>query len=189
MRKNFSGKQRAPMLYPQPVCIIAAYGEDGTPNAMNVAWGGVCDYDKLFFAVAADHKTTKNILKRKAFTVSMATADFVKECDYLGIVSGNSVPDKMARAGFRCEASAFVDAPLIAELPLAIECELISFDPATDYLIGRIVNVSADERILDENGQVDPTKLRPITFDPVHMAYRVLGEAVGKAFSDGKALK
>ena len=117
MRKNFGPK---PLLYPQPVFIIATYGEDGTPNAMNAAWGGISEENQITICISAGHKTTANILSRKAFTVSMATADYVTACDYVGIVSGNKVPDKFASAGFHASKSEFVDAPLIDELPMAV---------------------------------------------------------------------
>ena len=189
MRKNFKNNQGGPILYPQPVFIIAAYGDDGVPNAMNVAWGGISEYDELSFCVSNDHKTTENILARKAFTVSMADADHVAECDYLGIVSGNDVPDKMEKIGFHCTKSEFVDAPIIEELPMTVECTLVSYDKESCRLVGRIVNVSADERILAENGKIDPQKLRPITFDAVNHAYLVIGEQVGNAFRDGLKFK
>lgn len=186
MRKNF-GVQ--PAVYPMPVFIIATYGEDGTPDAMNAAWGGISEANELSICISADHKTTENILKRKAFTVSMADADHVVECDYVGIVSGNDVPDKFDKAGFHAIKSEFVDAPVIEELPMAVECKLISYDPETCRLVGEIVNVNADEKVLNEKGQVDPAKLRPITFDAMNNAYLVLGEKVGNAFADGAALK
>ena len=107
----------------------------------------------------------------------------------MGITSGNRIPDKFARAGFHATASQFVNAPLIDELPMAMECDLISYDPESCRLVGRIVNVSADESILNENGKVDPAKLRPITFDPMNNTYVVLGETVGQAFKDGAKLK
>ena len=186
MRKNFGPK---PLLYPQPVFIIATYGEDGTPNAMNAAWGGISEENQITICISAGHKTTANILSRKAFTVSMATADYVTACDYVGIVSGNKVPDKFARAGFHASKSEFVDAPLIDELPMAVECKLISYNPETCCLIGEIVNVSADESVLNETGKVDPRNLKPITFDPMNNAYLVLGEKVGNAFKDGTAMR
>lgn len=186
MRKNF-GVQ--PAVYPMPVFIIATYGEDETPDAMNAAWGGISEANELSICISADHKTTENILKRKAFTVSMADADHVVECDYVGIVSCNDVPDKFAKAGFHAIKSEFVDAPVIEELPMAVECKLISYDPETCRLVGEIVNVNADEKVLNEKGQVDPAKLRPITFDAMNNAYLVLGEKVGNAFADGAALK
>lgn len=186
MRKNFGVK---PICYPQPVFIIATYGADGTPDAMNAAWGGISEENELSICISADHKTTENILLRKAFTVSMATAETVVACDYVGIVSGTKVPDKFARAGFHATKSEFVDAPLIDELPMAVECELISYNPESCRLVGRIVNVSADESVLGDNGKVDPAKLRPITFDPMNNAYLVLGDKVGNAFRDGMQLK
>ena len=186
MRKNFGPK---PLLYPQPVFIIATYGEDDTPNAMNAAWGGISEENQITICISAGDKTTANILSKKAFTVSMATAEYVTACDYVGIVSGNKVPNKFARAGFHASKSEFVDAPLIEELPMAVECKLISYNPETCCLIGEIVNVSADESVLNETGKVDPRKLKPITFDPMNNAYLVLGEKVGNAFKDGTAMR
>lgn len=186
MRKNFGAK---PYTYPQPVFILAAYGEDGTPDAMNAAWGGISDDNELSMCISAGHKTTKNILAKGAFTVSMATVKYLAACDYVGIVSGNTVPDKFEKAGFHAVKSAFVDAPLIEELPVAVECRLKSYDPESCRMVGEIVNVSADESVLDENGNVDVAKVRPITFDPFNNNYVALGEIAGKAFHDGKELK
>lgn len=186
MRKNFGAK---PMCYPMPVYILASYGADGTPNAMNAAWGGISEETEISLCISAEHKTTENILARKAFTVSMATADQLVACDYVGVVSGTKVPDKFARAGFHATKAEFVDAPLIDELPMALECSLISYDPETCRLVGRIVNVCADEAVLGENGKVDVQKLRPITYDPMNHHYLVLGEKAGRAFHDGLALK
>ena len=177
------------MCYPMPVFIIGTYGADGTPDAMNAAWGGISEEQEISICVSADHKTTENILARKAFTVSMATAEYMTACDYVGIVSGNKVPDKFAKAGFHATKSDFVDAPLIDELPMALECQLISYDPESCRLVGRIVNVSADQAVLGDNGKVDVSKLRPITYDPMNHHYLVLGEKVGQAFHDGLALK
>ena len=186
MRKNFGSK---PLCYPMPVYIIATYGADGTPNAMNAAWGGISEDDQISICVSAGHKTMENILCRKAFTVSMATADQLVACDYVGIVSGNKEPDKFAKAGFHATKSSFVDAPLIDELPMALECELLSYDPESCRLVGKIVNVCAEESILNEDGKVDPAKLRPITYDPMNHDYLVLGQKAGKAFHDGAARK
>ncbi|MDD6175033.1 MAG: flavin reductase family protein [Firmicutes bacterium] len=186
MRKNFGSKT---WLYPQPVLIVATYGEDGTPDAMNAAWGGISESDELSMCLSAEHKTVKNILKRGAFTVSMATAKYVTECDYVGIVSGNDVPDKLVKAGFHTTKSEYVDAPVIDELPLAIECRMISYDEESCRMVGKIINVSADESILDASGTIDVEKLEPITYDPVRHTYRKLGEKVGCAFQDGTKLK
>lgn len=186
MRKNFGAK---PYTYPQPVFILAAYGEDGTPCAMNAAWGGISDDNELSMCISAGHKTTKNILAKGAFTVSMATVKYLAACDYVGIVSGNTVPDKFEKAGFHAVKSAFVDAPLVEELPVAVECRLKSYDENTCRMVGEIVNVSVDESVLDENGNVDVAKVRPITFDPFNNTYVALGEIAGKAFHDGKELK
>ncbi len=186
MRKNFGAK---PLSYPQPVFIIATYGEDGTPNAMNAAWGGISDTKEISMCLDVNHKTVKNILDRGAFTVSMADAAHVVACDYVGIVSGNKVADKFAKAGFHATKSEFVDAPLIDELAVAIECKLKDYNPDTCILRGEIVNVSVDERVLDEEGKVDAGKVAPIIFDPFNNDYLKVGEKVGKAFSDGKQLK
>ena len=185
MRKNFGPK---PILYPQPVFIIAAYDENGVPNAMNAAWGGISESDEISMCISENHKTTENILARKAFTVSMGTADQVAACDYVGVVSGNKVPDKVAKAGFHTTKSEYVDAPLIDELPMAVECRLKSYDPDTCRLVGEVVNVCADENVLTE-GKIDPAKLRPIVFDGMNHTYMTLGDVVGKAFSDGLKLK
>ncbi len=186
MRKNFGAK---PFMYPLPVLIIASYDEDGMPNAMNAAWGGIADYKQIALYLSAEHKTMKNILKKKAFTVSMADATHVLEADYVGIVSGNNVPDKLERAGLHTTKSEFVDAPLIDEFPMALECKFVSFDEESELLIGEIVNVCVDEKALNEDGKIDPMKLNPITYDPANHAYYSLGEKVGNAFSDGKKLK
>lgn len=186
MRKNFGPKA---MCYPMPVFIIGTYNADGTPNAMNAAWGGISEETEISICVDSGHKTAENVLSRKAFTVSMATAKYVAACDYVGIVSGNKEPEKFSKAGFHATKSDFVDAPLIDELPMTLECELISYDEESCRLVGRIVNVSADESVLGKNGKVDVKKLSPITFDPVNHQYLVLGEPAGQAFHDGLALK
>ena len=183
MRKNFGAK---PMCYPMPVYLIGTYGADRTPNAMNAAWGGISEDTEISICISADHKTTENILFRKAFTVSMATAKHIAACDYVGIVSGNKVPDKFARAGFHAIKSENVNAPLIEELPMALECKVKSFTDG--ILIGEIMNVNADESILTD-GKIDPAKLKPITYDPVNNKYIALGAIVGNAFSDGLKLK
>lgn len=185
MRKNFGAKA---ILYPMPVLIIGSYDENGKPDAMNAAWGGISEETEISICISAEHKTTKNIIARGAFTVSIADAENVAACDYVGIVSGNKEPDKIEKAGWHAAKSEFVDAPLFDELPMALECKLISYDEKTCRLVGEIVNVCADERILDENGKVDLNKFSPITYDPVHHTYRKLGDVAGKAFSDGLRL-
>lgn len=185
MRKNFGAK---PWMYPMPVLIIAAYDKDGNACCMNAAWGGISEADEISMCLSPGHKTVKNILETKAFTVSMATADTITACDYVGIVSGNSEPDKMEKAGFTTEKAQFVSAPVICQLPMALECELISYDPDSCRMVGKIKSVNADEAVLTD-GKIDPMKLKPITFDPVNNKYLVLGEAIGNAFSDGNQLK
>lgn len=185
MRKNFGAK---PILYPQPVFIVGTYDEQGIPDAMNAAWGGISEANEISMCLSAGHKTVKNILARKAFTVSMATVETMVACDYVGIVSGNQEERKMEKAGFHTVKSEFVDAPLIEELPMAVECKLISYDEETCRLVGEIVNVCAEESVLTD-GNIDPMKLCPITYDGMNRAYYALGEKVGNAFKDGAALK
>lgn len=174
-----------PVMHPMPVLIIATYDDNGVPNAMNAAWGIITDMNEISISMG-DHKTTDNLAKTGAFTVSMATEEYVTACDYVGVESARKVPDKFARAGFHATKSEKVNAPLIDELPMALECKLKSLD--NGILIGEIVNVNADESILTD-GKIDPKKLKPISFDPVNNTYIGLGNVVGKAFGDGLKLK
>ena len=176
MRKNFGAKA---ILYPMPVLIIVTYDESGKPNAMNAAWGGISEETQISIWISAEHKTAKNMVKTGAFTVSIADAENVVACDYVGIVSGNKKPDKIEKAGWHATKSEFVYAPLFDELPMALECKLISYDKETCRLVSEIVNVCADESILDENGKINLEKFNPITYDPIHHTYRKLGDVVG----------
>lgn len=185
MRKDFGAKC---WLYPMPVLIVGSYDENMVPNAMNAAWGGIYDTNMVMVCLADDHKTTENIKKSGAFTLSFATTKTVAPCDYVGIVSANDVPDKFIRAGFHATKSSLVNAPIIDELPMTVECRLIKFNE-DGICIGEIVNISADESILDEEGRVDAKKLDPIIYDSVSHAYWSFGEKVGRAFSDGKSIK
>ena len=180
-RINFGAKT---WVYPMPVLIIATYDENGMPNAMNAAWGMISDVNEIIISMAS-HKTTKNLAVTGEFTVSFATEDTVIPCDYVGIISGNDVPDKFEKAGFHATKSEYVNAPLIVELPMALECRVKSYED--EILIGEIVNVNADESILT-NGKIDMRKLKPIAYDPVGHTYVGMGATVGHAFSDGKQL-
>ena len=185
MRKNFGVK---PWLYPQPVLIIATYDAEGNPDAMNAAWGGQYSSNQVMLSLG-EHKTTENIKLKGAFTVSFATGSQVVASDYVGIVSANDTPDKMKKSGFTTTKSEFVDAPLINELPLTLECKLVKFNE-DGKVIGEIMNVSADEYILgEEDDSIDVAELDAIVFDPVNAAYLRLGEKVGNAFRDGAKLK
>ena len=186
MRKNF-GVQT--WLYPMSVLIIGTYDESGKANAMNAAWGGIHDTNQIGVCIDPGHKTAKNLQSRRFFTVSIADAAHTAECDYLGLVSGNQEPDKLGKAGFHVHKGEFADAPVIEELPMTLECRLISYDPETGCTVGEILNVSADERVLDENGKISAEKLQPVTFDPVRHTYLKLGAIAGKAFQDGLKLK
>lgn len=186
MRKNLGAKA---ILYPMPVLIIGTYDENGKPNAMNAAWGGISEETEISICVDDSHKTAENVVEAGAFTVSVADKSNVIAADYVGIVSGNKEEDKIAKCGWTAVKSEFVNAPIFKELPFALECKLISYDKETCRLVGEIVNISVDESILGEDGKISLDKFFPITYDPVGHTYRTLGEVVGKAFSDGKSLK
>ncbi len=181
-RINFGPK---PFLYPMPVLIVGTYDENGMPNAMNAAWGAITDMNEITISMSP-HKTTENLLKSGAFTVSFATEDTVVACDYVGVETASKVPDKFSKADFHAIKSENVNAPIIEELPMALECKVKSYED--EILVGEIVNVCAKESILTD-GKVDPKKLKPIAYDPVNHTYMGLGEVVGKAFHDGLQLK
>ena len=185
MRQNFGAK---PILYPMPVLIIGTYNSDGSANAMNAAWGGISEENEITVCIDSGHKTAENLTITQAFSVSVATASTLVSADYVGIASGNSTPDKIAKAGWSVLKSDFVNAPVFEELPLTIECRVKSYDTESCRLVGEIVNVSADDSVLTD-GKIDADKLVPITYDPVSHTYRKIGEVIGRAFSDGKRLK
>ena len=174
------------VITPEGVFIIGTYDENGVPNAMNAAWGMRSDTGEITLMLAK-HKTTENFEKTGAFTVAFGTADTVLISDYFGMETGRKV-NKIEKAGCHTHRSAHVNAPIIEEFPLTLECRVKSWDTETGYVIGEIVASQADESILTD-GKVDLGKLRPIIFDPSFNAYRVVGEVVGKAFSDGLKLK
>lgn len=186
MRKDFGAKT---WLFPMPVLIVAAYDADGVPNAMNAAWGGIYTDDMVGICLSENHKTTRNILKTGAFTVSPATADAIVECDYVGIVSGNKVPDKLSRAGITVKKAQSVNAPIIEQLPVALECELVSYDEESCYMVGRIVNVSAVNDVLDAEGNISLGKVKPVVYDPISHDYLAVSDKVADAFVVGKRLK
>ena len=180
-RKNF-GNQHALVTTPQPCVMIATWDKDHNPDVMMAAWAGQLDYSQIVISLSK-HKTTDNLAVTNAFTVSFADERTVAESDYFGLVSGNDVPDKVARAGFTVTPSPNVDAPIINEYPLTLECRVVSFEDG--MLIGEVVNQSADESILTD-GKIDLTKLKPIVFDASAMCYRALGDSVGQAWGSGK---
>ena len=175
-------------MFPCPVLIIATYNEDGSPDAMNAAWGGIYDTNQIMLCLSDDHVTTKNILRNKAFTVAFADAAHVTEADYVGIVSGNDVPDKLNRADLHTVKAEHVNAPLIEEFPVAAECTLNHVNE-DGIIVGDIVNITADESVLDGKGNLDIGKANFISYNSAAHDYRVLGEKVGNAFSDGKKIK
>ncbi len=184
MKKNFGNKN---WMFPMPVLMIATYGEDGTPNVMNAAWGGITLEDEITICIDTSHKSWANIAAKKAFTVSFGTADTAAQCDYLGIVSGKNTPDKTARSGFTTTPSEFVDAPVINELPLVLECRLVSMNEENCNVVGKIVNCAVEESALTD-GKPDASKMKPLCFDTCSHTYRLMGDVVAKAFSAGKKL-
>ena len=185
MRKDFGAKA---LLFPMPVLIIGTYDKYGNPDAMNAAWGGISDDTQISICLSPSHKTVDNLKLRGAFTVSVADTKHVTECDYVGIVSGHKVADKFFKAGFLDTKSPNVVAPLLDELPFALECKVISYDDETCRLVGEIINVCADESVLTD-GKIDISKLQPIIYNPSVHTYHAIGEKVGNAFSDGKKIQ
>jgi len=187
-RKNFSDKA---VITPLPAIMIATWDENQNPDVMMAAWGGQCGPKHITFELSK-HKTTDNIRLKKAFTISFATKNDIVQSDYFGIVSGNDVPDKVAKAGFTITPSPNVDAPIINEYKLTLECKVVTFDEDENggaRVIGEIVNMSADESILDGAGNIDLGKLQPVIFDSSNNTYRVVGEKVGQAWGSGKAIQ
>lgn len=185
MRKNLGVK---PYICPMPVLIISTYDENGVANAMNAAWGTICDTDRICIFLSKTHKTVENIMKNKAFCVSFANVCNVTQADYVGIASGHKTADKIEKAGWHVTRSEFVNAPLIDELPMALECKYVSYDEESECMIGEIINVSVEDTIMQVDNSIDMTKFRPIAYDPVNHDYLELGGKVGKAFYEGKKL-
>lgn len=187
MKRNLGN---TPVVAPLPVLIVATYDENGVPNAMNAAWGGQCGYHHVALNLSLGHKTTENLKHSKAFTLSIATVDTLVISDYFGLVSGRK-ENKIEKTGVHVTHSEFVNAPIIDEYPLTLECKVVEMQEVLGemHVVGEVVNVQADESILDAQSKVDLGKLQPISFDPVLRAYRMLGEVVGKAFKDGGKIK
>ena len=184
MRKDYGVKQ---WVFPMPVLIIGTYDQNGKANAMNAAWGAQFDYDKVIIALS-DHKTTDNLKVSKAFTLSFATKKTVKASDYVGIVSGRKEPNKVETAGLTPIKSNKVNAPLFKEYPLTLECEVEEYNEETGALIGKIINASVDESIINGN-KIDTDELEALAFDPINHKYRLVGEEVADAFKVGNELK
>ncbi|MBQ7540748.1 MAG: flavin reductase family protein [Clostridia bacterium] len=187
MKKDL-GVQTA--VFPMPVLMIASYDENGKVDVMNAAWGTICGTDKIALCISEGHKTFANIRKSGAFTVSLADTAHVREADYFGIASGNKTDDKFERTGMKAVPSSRVNAPIVEDFPIAMECELCDVVKTEHFhaVIGRIVNVVADEDVQDADGQIDASKLNAICFDPFRHLYYAVGDAVGAAWSCGKEL-
>ncbi len=187
MKKNIKTTEA---IFPMPVLMIATYNEDGSIDVMNAAWGTMIERDIVGLNLSEGHKTVKNIKKRQAFTVSIADVSHVKEADYFGMVSGNDTPNKFENSGLTATKSDNVDAPIINEFPICMECEFIEYQNATYGcgVIGKVVNVSCNEEVMTGDN-VDITKLKAITFDPYTHGYYKISERVGNAFKDGLELK
>lgn len=179
-----------PYVFPMPVLMIATYGENGKVDVMNMAWGGICAENMVALNIDENHKTAKNIKAKGAFTLSIADVEHIEEADFFGIASGNSMPDKFERSGLHAVKSERVDAPVVEEFPLTLECRVaeIQQDKYGFRVLGEIVNVLADEKVLDENGKVDPVRLNAFVFDQFQHGYYKIGEKVGQAWSSGTGL-
>lgn len=186
MKKQLKAKA---YMYPLPVLIVGTYDENGVPDAMNAAWGTVCDGTQVALVLSARHKTVQNLLKTQAFTVAMADDKNAVAADYVGLVSANDCPNKLQQTGWHATESEQVHAPVFEELPLTLACKLVRYDTETEICIGEVVGVTADEEILDEKGKIDLTKFHPICYDCDGHGYYTLGQRVGNAFSDGSRLK
>ena len=187
MKKDLGVK---PYLFPMPVLMIATYGDDGTVDVMNMAWGGICAENMVSLNIDTDHKTAKNIKKRGAFTLSIADVPHIQAADFFGIASGNKMEDKFARSGLTAVKSEKVDAPVVQEFPLTLECKVLEdkMEVYGHHVLGEIVGVLADESVLDETGKVDASKLNAFVFDQFRSGYYAIGEKVGQAWHTGAPL-
>ncbi len=177
-------------VYPMPVLMVATYDENEKVNVMNAAWGQICDEDKIILFIGEGKKTWLNIKASGAFTVSLADEAHVDVADFFGIASGNKMDDKFERTGYHASKSDQVHAPIIEEFPVVMECELLEF-LKTEYvlgIVGKIVNVKAEENVLSENGKIDPVKLKALTFDQFQHGYYTTGEKIAKAWDAGAEL-
>lgn len=179
-----------PYLFPMPVLLIATYDENGTVDVMNMAWGGICAENMVALNLSGDHKTTQNIRAKRAFTISVADTDHIEAADFFGIATGNKMPDKFARSGLHAVKSEQVDAPVVEEFPITLECRVaeIQEQDGDCRIVGEIVNVLADEKVLDAQGKVDPTKLHAFVFDQFQSGYYAIGEKIGQAWYTGAGL-
>lgn len=177
-------------IFPMPVLMIATYNDDGSVNVMNAAWGTMQERDRVALNLTETHKTVQNIKARGAFTVSIADAEHLVEADYFGDVSGNKVADKFARSGLTASKAETVDAPIINEFPICLECKFIEYqdDKYGCGVIGKVMNVTADERVM-VNGKIDMSLVNAIAYDPYTHSYYKVTERVGEAFKDGLRLK
>lgn len=184
MKKDLGVK---PFLFPMPVLMISTYGDDGKVDVMNMAWGGICAQNMVSLNIGEEHKTSENIKKRGAFTLSIADIPHIEAADFFGIASGNKMDDKFERSGMTAVKSEKVDAPIVEEFPITLECKVVEAKNEVYgfHVIGEIVGVLADEAVLDEKGQVDPTKLNAFVFDQFQNGYYAIGEKVGQAWSSG----
>ena len=178
-------------MLPQPVMIIGTYNNDGTPNAMNAAWGGQWDAKEIMISMGA-HATTENLARCEEFTVAFATKNTMVASDFVGIVSAKNDPEKMQKTGWTVTKAEHVNAPVFTDFPMTMECRILrKIDESEEgyYIVAEIINILVDEAYLAEDGKPDMEKMQLITYDPIHHGYVELGKRVGNAFSDGKRLK
>lgn len=187
MKKDLGVK---PYLFPMPVLMISTYGENDVVDVMNMAWGGICAENMVSLNIGEDHKTSENIKKRGAFTLSIADIPHMEAADFFGIATGNKMPDKFERSGLTAIRSQKVDAPIVDEFPLTLECKVVEtkIEVYGFHVIGEIVGVLADTSVLDESGKVDPARLNAFVFDQFQNGYYAIGQKVGQAWSAGVLL-
>lgn len=187
MKKSLGVK---PFVFPMPVLLISTYDENGKVDVMNMAWGGICSENMVALNLDEEHKTSANIKNKMAFTLSVADIPHLKEADFFGIASGNKMDDKFERTGLTAVKSEFVDAPVVQEFPLTLECKVLELQHYSGgfRVLGEIVNTLVDENVLDENGKINPTKLNAFVFDQFQYGYYAIGEKVGQAWKSGADL-
>lgn len=178
-------------VYPTPVFIVGTYDAQGKPNAMAVAWGGICCSKPPCVAVSVRKATYTygNLMERKAFTVSIPSRDHVVAADYFGVASGRD-GDKFAATGLTPVRSDLVDAPYVGEFPLVLECKVVHVAELGLHtqFVGEILDVKVEESCLDAEGKPSAELVRPFSWAPAENLYYAIGEKLGRGFSIGKAL-
>ena len=173
-------------IFPMPVLMIGTYNEDGSVDVMNAAWGMAQSMTHLKLCLTESHKTVKNMKRTGYCTVALATKDYIAESDYLGLVSANTVSNKFEKTGLHSVKSEKVDAPVIEEYPVTMECKVVGFEE--DGTLVEVVNVLADDKYINQDGSLKLDEMGIISYDPFGHGYYEITNKVGQAFSEGKKL-